>query len=214
MKLDPLGDSAYVLRDLGDVDPSILADWLNENPMPGFIEANCCYETVGVYCSDEGIDIPTLISRLGEFVSPLNHPPVVHRIPVCYEMGEDIAEVCQRVNLDLDRIATVHCSVDYRCYAVGFSPGFPYLGYLPDSISMVPRRPSPRSRVPAGSVAIAYRQTAVYPQSTPGGWNIIGRTPLMIADMKSDYFPIEAGHFIRFERIAPAEFERSVGKRL
>jgi allophanate hydrolase subunit 1 len=84
---------------------------------------------------------------------------------------------------------------------------------LPPALSGLPRRESPRERVPVGSVAIAGRQTGVYPESSPGGWHLLGRTPSRIVDLEEGYFPIRAGDRIRFEPIGPAEFEARRGER-
>jgi KipI family sensor histidine kinase inhibitor len=100
-----------------------------------------------------------------------------------------------------------HAGHEYRVFAIGFLPGFPYAGYLPPALSGLPRRESPRAEVPAGSVAIAGRQTGVYPESSPGGWHLLGRTPVRIVDLDRGFFPIRAGDRIRFDPIGPAEFE-------
>jgi len=100
-----------------------------------------------------------------------------------------------------------HSGRDYTVFAIGFLPGFPYLGYLPEALCGLPRREAPRVRVPAGSVAIAGRQTGVYPAESPGGWYLLGRTPLRIVDVARGHFPIRAGDRVRFEPISPAEFD-------
>lgn len=101
----------------------------------------------------------------------------------------------------------LHTSVEYSVHAIGFLPGFPYAGELPAALAGLPRRETPRLRVPAGSVAIAGRQTAIYPRDSPGGWHLLGRTPLCIADPEDGYFPIGAGDRLRFEPISVSEFE-------
>lgn len=103
--------------------------------------------------------------------------PVVHRIPVRYggEAGPDLGSVAERTGLSVDEVITLHTASDYRVFMLGFSPGFGYLGRLPAALQL-PRRDDPRLRVPAGSVAIAGSQTAVYPHETAGGWHILGRT--------------------------------------
>ena len=108
----------------------------------------------------------------------------------------------------------IHSSLDYDVFAVGFLPGFPYAGYLPPALSGLPRRDSPRLQVPAGSVAIAGRQTAVYPRQSPGGWHLLGTTPLSIVQVEAGYFPIQAGDRIRFQPISAGEFEARRDERL
>ena len=109
-----------------------------------------------------------------------------------------------RLKLTSAEVIAIHSSVDYDVFAVGFLPGFPYAGYLPPALAGLPRRDSPRLQVPAGSVAIAGRQTAIYPRQSPGGWHLLGTTPLCIADVEAGYFPIQAGDRIRFQPISAA----------
>jgi KipI family sensor histidine kinase inhibitor len=103
-------------------------------------------------------------------------------VPVTYN-GEDLDEVARRTGLTRQMVIEIHCSREYRVYMLGFAPGFAYLGNL-DSRLALPRRDTPRKRVPAGSVAIAEVQTAVYPSSTAGGWHLIGRTDLEMFDIR------------------------------
>jgi inhibitor of KinA len=106
------------------------------------------------------------------------------RIPVRYD-GEDLIDVAARAGLTRDRVVELHSSREYHVYVIGFVPGFAYLGEL-DNALVLPRRAAPRKRVPAGSVAIAEAQTAVYPFSTPGGWHLIGTTSLAMFDPVAD----------------------------
>src|SRR5205807_9781511 len=101
-----------------------------------------------------------------------------HRIPCCYELQMDLTRVAEATHLSDDEVIRLHCETEYTVYAIGFCPGFPYLGYLPPSLSGVPRLPAPRLRVEAGSVGLTGRQTGIYTEARPGGWNLIGRTPL------------------------------------
>ena len=107
-----------------------------------------------------------------------------------------------------------HSGREYDVFAVGFQPGFPYAGYLPEALSHIPRLESPRVRVPGGSVAIAGRQTGVYPNASPGGWRLLGRTPLRIVDPANGHFPIRAGDRLRFVPIDAEEFEEREGELL
>lgn len=104
----------------------------------------------------------------------------VHRIPVCYQLNSlqtDLAKVAKDKNISEDIVVSLHCATVYRVFATGFMPGFAYLGELPVELSQ-PRLSKPRLKVPKGAVAIADRQTAIYPDESPGGWHIIGYTPL------------------------------------
>src|SRR5262249_61251253 len=107
-----------------------------------------------------------------------------------------------------------HPATTYRVYAIGFCPGFPYLGYLADEIANVPRLASPRLSVPAGSVGLTGRQTGIYTEARPGGWNILGQTPLELVNVADSYFPLRTGDRLRFEAIGTTEYERLKGQRL
>ena len=134
-------------------------------------------------------------------------------IPVLYD-GADLEDVAAKLVLSTAEVIEQHSHVEYTVFALGFLPGFPYAGYLPPALAGLCRRESPRLRVPAGSVAIAGRQTAIYPSESPGGWHLLGRTPLQIVDFDSGYFPINAGDRIRFEPISVTEFEARRHERL
>jgi inhibitor of KinA len=132
-------------------------------------------------------------------------------IPVCY--GEDLEEVARQHGLTPEEFATIHASTDYRVYLLGFVPGFAYLGNL-DSRIATPRRETPRPHVPAGSVAIGGDQTGVYPLETPGGWHLIGRSPVkMFTPEAEPPCLLGAGDTVRFVPISRAEFDALSGSR-
>ena len=114
------------------------------------------------------------------------------RLPVLYD-GEDLAEVAGLVGLTEPEVVERHSSAITTVFALGFLPGFPYAGYLPEPLAGLPRRSTPRLRVPAGSVAIAARQTGIYPAESPGGWRLLGRTPLRIVDLARGLLPDPGG---------------------
>jgi KipI family sensor histidine kinase inhibitor len=118
---------------------------------------------------------------------PAPAPGPLFEIPVRYggPDGPDLAEVAERTGRSEAEVVALHAGPEYRVYLVGFVPGFPYLGVLPDELAL-PRRATPRVQVPAGSVAIAGRQTGIYPSPTPGGWHLIGRTDAPIWDARRD----------------------------
>jgi inhibitor of KinA len=142
------------------------------------------------------------------------HPPKQHRIPVCYELQHDMARVCEHTGLTAGEVIHLHTAAEFTVYAVGFVAGFPYLGYLPQQLCGVPRLESPRPRVEPGSVGLTGRQTGIYPVPRPGGWNLIGRTPLVIVDVAGGFFPLRVGDSVRFERIDSESFRRREGERL
>lgn len=131
-------------------------------------------------------------------------------IPVCYggSHGPDIAEVAAHTGLTTEQVITRHVAAVYRVAMIGFAPGFPYLLGLDPALAM-PRRADPRQRVPAGSVAIGGQQTGIYPASLPGGWQLIGRTPLHLFDLAAaEPSLLMPGDRVRFRAIDDAEFEQ------
>jgi inhibitor of KinA len=138
----------------------------------------------------------------------------LHHIPCCYELGPDLQRVAGATGLSAEEVVRLHGEVEYTVYAIGFCPGFPYLGYLPAKLSGVPRLETPRLRVEPGSVGLTGRQTGIYTEERPGGWNLIGRTPLELANVADAYFPLRTGDRVRFERIDQSKFQRLQGKRL
>jgi inhibitor of KinA len=129
-------------------------------------------------------------------------------------MQLDMARVCERTGLTTDEVIRLHTSTEFTVYAIGFVPGFPYLGYVPPKLCGVDRLPSPRLRVEPGSVGLTGRQTGIYPLARPGGWNLIGRTPRVIVDVVAGFFPLRVGDRVRFERIDETEYRRQEGEQL
>jgi len=133
----------------------------------------------------------------------------VIEIPVCYggEFGEDIENVAAYSGLSKEEVIETHSGVDYHVYMVGFLPGFPYLGGLDPRIH-TPRLSNPRLEIPAGSVGIGGEQTGVYPLASPGGWQLIGRTPIRLYDDRHENpVMLHAGDTVRFVRICEEEFK-------
>jgi len=128
--------------------------------------------------------LATAIRRLATKRPPMDEPGRLHRIPVVYD-GPDLEVVASRLDLTPQKVVEVHTGPIYRVFLVGFVPGWAYLGPLPDEL-VLPRRPIPRTQVPAGSVAIAGQQTGIYPLDTPGGWHLIGRTSVRLFLPDSD----------------------------
>jgi inhibitor of KinA len=129
-------------------------------------------------------------------------------------MQLDLPRVCEHTGLSADEVIRLHTAAAYTVYAIGFVPGFPYLGYLPPELCGVGRLPSPRLGVESGSVGLTGRQTGIYPLPRPGGWNLIGRTPLTIVDVADGFFPLRVGDRVRFERIDERRYRELEGERL
>ncbi len=137
-----------------------------------------------------------------------HRPASLVEVPVCYggEFGPDLVEVAQRTSLSVDEVVRRHLGVEYRVFMLGFLPGFPYLGVVDPALE-VNRRAEPRSRVPAGSVGLAGQQTGIYPSESPGGWQIIGRTPLRLFDASSTPpTTLHAGDRVRFVAVGRDAF--------
>lgn len=131
-------------------------------------------------------------------------------IPVCYHpsLGIDLNWVSSHLNLSVEEIVSLHTSVSYRIYMIGFIPGFPYMGTLPTALE-VPRKQTPSMKIPMGSIAIAGKQTGIYPAEVPGGWQVIGRTPLKMFDKTKEPCSIlNAGDTIQFKSINLEEFNQ------
>lgn len=129
-------------------------------------------------------------------------------LPVYYhpEVGEDLEDMADRAGLGVDDVIELHSGCEYRVYAIGFAPGFAYLGQVDERIA-APRLATPRQKVPRGAVAIADRQTAVYPAVSPGGWNLIGRCPVRMFDPDAKpTMPVSVGDRVRFEPIDRERF--------
>ena len=129
-------------------------------------------------------------------------------LPVYYhpEVGEDLPTLAERAGLSTDEVVALHSGGEYRVYAIGFAPGFAYLGQVDERIA-APRLATPRQKVPRGAVAIADRQTAVYPAVSPGGWNLIGRCPVRMFDPQAEpIMPVQVGDIVRFEAIGRQEY--------
>ena len=143
-------------------------------------------------------DIDATESVAGELVT----------LPVYYslESGPDLELIAERGKLSVDEVVEIHLQGEYRVYAIGFAPGFAFLGEVDERIA-APRLSTPRQKVPRGSVAIADRQTAVYPAQSPGGWNLIGLCPTRMFDPdKVPSMPVQVGDRIRFEAIERDEY--------
>lgn len=216
----PLGDAGFLVEFGDSIDPAVnnrvvnFARAVERSRVPGVIEVVPAYRSAAIYVDPVEQDLASLRETFMTLAVDLTMEPVGRRrtvtIPVLYggEAGPDLPALAERAGLSIEQVIELHASVEYRVYMLGFSPGFPYLGMVHDAIA-APRLPEPRLNVPAGSVGIAGRQTGIYPQAGPGGWQLIGRTPLTLYDpARTDPFLLEPGDRVRFVPIEPREFER------
>jgi inhibitor of KinA len=214
------GDSALLVQFEERIDAGInarvveLAARLEAGRLPGVRDVVPTYRSLAVYFDPLATDPEELVRAIERRASDLGPVPARDAqplaVPVCYggECGPDLAEVAGESGLAESDVAEIHAAVVYRVFVLGFAPGFPYMGLVDPRIA-VTRRRSPRLRVPAGSVGIAARQTGIYPIDTPGGWRLIGRTPLRIFDAgRAEPFLLKAGDAVRFVPVTRDEYER------
>ena len=152
--------------------------------------------------------IEAILTEPGESTAPAEAAKIV-RIPVCYggEFGPDLGFVAQHNQLSEQEVIQIHTSTPYQVYMLGFTPGFPYLGGMSERIA-TPRLQQPRTAIPAGSVGIAGSQTGFYPVESPGGWQLIGRTPVKAFDPQAaNPFLFDAGNYLQFVGVSAAEYE-------
>jgi KipI family sensor histidine kinase inhibitor len=214
-RIEPLGDRAFLARFADEAAAAGWAETVRAAAPAGVLDIVLAYDSAAVYADPDAVDLEALEAWLrGVRAAPADATTGrLVRLPVLYD-GEDLAEVAARVGLSVAEVIARHSGRDYRVFAIGFLPGYPYAGDLPDELAGLPRRDSPRVRVPAGSVGITGRQTGVYPQESPGGWHLLGRTPLRIVDVQRGRFPIRAGDRLRFVPIDEAEFRARRGELL
>jgi inhibitor of KinA len=226
VKIFNLGDSALVL-DFGDeaTDPKKprhralrAADAIEDAKIDGVLEITTAYQTISLFLawtrpSTIPPDNSDLIETITRAINAADASPQPRQrtieIPVCYdeEFALDRLRVANETRLPMEKIIELHQSAKFTVVCIGFMPGFPYLTGLPADLR-VPRQATPRTKVPAGSVAIANTQAGIYPFESPGGWNIIGRTPLRLFDPnKIPPTLLTAGDKVRFRKISRDEFE-------
>ncbi len=237
MTFAPLGDSAVVVTLGSSIDEATLlrvrslTSSLERATSAGIVDVVPAYATVTVFYDVlpfAGGEVPPyekVCALIAQHVANSEHswpdlvrlkagdsvarePSPIVEIPVCYggEYGPDLEFVARHCGMTKADVCATHSGANYVVHAVGFTPGFPYLGGLPDKLR-TPRRPTPRTRVPAGTVGIGWAQTGIYPVDSPGGWQLIGRTPLAL--FRSNAHPpalLRVGDHVKFKPITAEEF--------
>jgi inhibitor of KinA len=225
MRILAAGDATLFIEFEERIDPIIsaraaaLAHALVDADIRGLRDVVPTYRSVAVYFDPLQTDLAKLtgaIERVAASAGAAQLPrrPPIH-IPVCYggDYGPDLAGVAAFAGLSETAVIDVHASATYRVLMLGFTPGFAYMGIV-DSRIAAPRLETPRQRVPPGSVGIAKEQTGIYPSETPGGWQLIGRTPLKPFDLaRPDPFLVCSGDEVRFVPIAREEFDERARSR-
>lgn len=219
IKYLPAGDKAVVMEFGNEISAEIntkiknTVKTLEEAKIYGIEELLPTYRSILINYDPLKIQYIDLIRSLDEIknktVQNREEEIKVVELPVCYggEFGPDIDYVAQHNNLTTQEVINIHTGEDYLVYMLGFTPGFAYLGGMSEKIA-TPRLSSPRLKIPAGSVGIAGTQTGIYPSETPGGWQLIGRTPLKLYNPKKEPPALlNAGDYIRFVSISQQEYQ-------
>ena len=227
-RLYPLGDQALTIDWGNRIDPALNATvharyrQFCQIPFPGLLDLIPAYSSLTLVYDTSAL-LRKFLGRtpyavLSEWVAQALEAPLeasfsaarLVEIPVCYDpaFAPDLEAVAGRAHLTTEATVRLHSSLEYRVYMLGFLPGFAYLGRVPEAIA-APRLATPRTRVPAGSVGIAGEQTGIYPQASPGGWNLIGRTPLRMFDARRGLPSLlQPGDRVRFYAITPDQFHQ------
>lgn len=202
VKLETLGDRAVLATCRSELIAQQWALAVREKGWPGVQDVVVAYHSVAVHVEPGVMTVSGALKMLANIqLGEVKATPKQHVVPCCYELGEDLKMVADHLKLSTEEVISLHTSTVFTVYAIGFSPGFPYLGWLPKELQGIPRRKEPRIRVPAGSVGMVGKQTGIYPQSTPGGWALIGRTTMKLVDVEEGYFPLAVGDEVKFERV-------------
>ncbi|SFB02331.1 inhibitor of KinA [Lentibacillus halodurans] len=216
----PAGDTAIRVTFHEKVSPELnrniksFCKKLKEQAVKGVIEWVPAYHSVIVYYHPYHISYENLrdilLNLANKDLQLDEESSTLVKIPVLYggKIGPDIVQVAENSGLSEQNVIEKHSSVDYLIYMIGFLPGFPYLGGLPETLA-TPRLNNPRSHVPEGSIGIAGNQTGIYPLASPGGWNLIGKTPVQLFNPdREEPFLYRAGDRIRFVPISKRDYDK------
>lgn len=186
---------------------------IEKNSFDGLVELVPAYTSLTVYFRPPAsqIEVHAILQEQASNLEESDEEEV-HRkieIPVCYDpsLAVDLEIVMQSTGLDHDSIVRLHTENEFKVYMIGFMPGFAYMGTLPSALE-IGRKKTPSLNIPSGSVAIAGKQTGIYPSTSPGGWNVIGRTPVRMFDPEQPpYSYLQAGDRVRFKAISLPDYE-------
>ena len=216
----PSGDNAFIIKAGNDISPEIndiirrLTIRLNQEKKEFIIDVIPSYNELLIQYDPVKTPYREVLGYLKILCTDIENLPLpgaeIIYIPVVYgsEYGPDLKELSEFHKLSEEEIIHIHSSMDYRVYMLGFTPGFCYLGGMDERIA-TPRKKEPRTEIPAGSVGIANKQTGIYPVKSPGGWQLIGRTPVKLFNPEQEpAFLIEAGNYLRFFSITADEYQK------
>ena len=212
IKIVPSGDSIIIINNLNNLKSSTLSDYLEKLELNEIEDIISLKSSVGIVFNPHKISSSDFIKKTKNllFNKNFNNNKKIKtwEIPICYDkdFAIDLNEISTKCKIDVDQVIKNHNNKTYEVDIVGFLPGFLYLGNLDDSLHL-PRKKNPRTHIPEGSIGIAGNQTGIYNIESPGGWNIIGRTPLRLFDkLKSPPIKIKQGDKIIFKEITKEEF--------
>jgi len=224
VRLLDAGDSALTVEFGDRIDPALLAavaaldnDIAREQAagrLPGLIETMPTFRSLTLFFDPLVTHRGALIEALQPLVDAAGHAAPVAgrgwRLPVCYEgeAGPDLADTALAIGASVDELVALHSGAEYRVHMLGFLPGFPFMGGVPERLHL-PRRNQPRVRVPAGSVAVAGGLAAIYPWESPGGWHLLGRCPVPLFDAAREAPALlGVGDRVRFTAVGTDEYNR------
>ncbi len=220
IKILPEGDSAILIEFPKIISPEVnrkitsLTYLLKEQHIEGVMDMIPAFCSLLIHYDPRVITYGKLLSRVNEIMKlnldTKSKIKKIYEIPVCYggEYGPDLEFVAKNAQISVEEVIKIHSSKDYLIYMLGFLPGFSYLGGLDERIH-TPRLPDPRIKISAGSVGIGGAQTGIYPLESPGGWQLLGKTPIKTYNPDRE-IPIlfEVGDYIRFVPISEEEFKK------
>lgn len=213
----PCGDCALTVEFGDSIDRELSARVmalhlaLKERGLPGMVETVPTFRSLLVHYDPLAVSQTALQDALAELLTEqpgTDGPSDVVKLPVCYggEFGPDLEDVAAAKGISPEEVIRLHSETRHYVYMIGFAPGHPYMGDLPEALTL-PRRETPRTRLPAGTVAIAVGQTVIYPFASPGGWHAIGRTPVPLFDLgRSPPAILRAGDCVTCVPVTPAEY--------
>lgn len=214
------GESCIVVEFADEIDRSAndavvsLRNLLVKQKIVPIVECLPTYRSLAVYFDPLSVDSENIIKEIKQSLSAISDDTVnshkIISVPVCYggSYGPDIDNVARHAGISVDEVIKRHSSNICHCYMIGFVPGFAYLGGMDDTIA-TPRLADPRTVIPGGSVGIAGKQTGIYPIDSPGGWQLIGRTPLKLFTPDAEQPTlIDAGYGVRFEPVTDCEYRK------
>ncbi|SEP89540.1 inhibitor of KinA [Virgibacillus subterraneus] len=220
--LHAIGDSAVKVDFADGVSPELnreiqlFCSKIGCAAIPGIVEWVPAFDSVTIYYRPQCLNYTEVCDKIYQInrmnIDRIECKSRLISIPIVYggKYGPDLGRVAESNNLSENEIIRIHCEQEYLVYMLGFLPGFPYLGGLDKRIA-TPRLDEPRAKTVAGSVGIAHEQTGIYPIDSPGGWNIIGKTPLTLFDReKEDAFLFRAGDRVKFYEVSDSEIDKQV----